>query len=186
MSLIIEDITFKEYFTLNTEDKAEYDFAMKYAKIYTNPIDVFGLGDITERTFGFVKDVQQDVIDGLQWDKLIKYIIEITDKTEKEIANFKLLTISRFITYLVDEVVRVNEIEKQLLFHAPDNDEVEAGLDNFAQFGNYAQFRKLAREDILKIEQVRLMRYDACLLELYYQKETAEYLQRHHNIKSRK
>ncbi|MEX0598007.1 MAG: hypothetical protein WD512_16075, partial [Candidatus Paceibacterota bacterium] len=55
----LEKITLREYSEL--ENKEEYDFAMKYAFIFKEPIDEYKIGDVMELSFGLVKDFQYDL-----------------------------------------------------------------------------------------------------------------------------
>ena len=111
----IKDISFLEYNDLDEEIKVEYDFAIKYAKIFNSPANVFEVQDFTELSFGLVKDMQQDFQSDTSWITIFEYIEKLTGINKKEVAKKKLLTICRFVAYIVSEINRINEIEKKLI-----------------------------------------------------------------------
>lgn len=181
----LEDISLKEY--LELEEKDDYDFAIKYSKsIFNKPLDVFGIGDMTELTFGIIKDIQYDVLEGMNWIKFLEYLQTLTKINLKKLVNYKLTTICRVKSYIYEEIKRINEIETELLGYTPDSDEKSAGIDSFNQFGTYGQLRKLANEDITKLEDVKKIKYSICLMELYYQKTENEFQTQLMKIKSKK
>ena len=176
----LDDITLKEYFEL--EDKTEYEFALKYAK----PLDVFNVGDFTEFEFGFIKELQQDMNEGLTWINLIEYLERLMKKDKKQIVNYKFWTIARFKSYIEAEIERITEIENELLSYVPDAIEVQAGIEAFNKFGYYGQLRKLAKEDVTKLKEIEKTKYSICLTELYYQKTSDEYQNEYNRIKYKK
>jgi len=188
MAIEIENITLLEYHEIpeDSELRREYDFAIKYGKTYNSPRDVFEVGDFTEQTFGFIKDIQQDYQGVLKWDTILEYIKKLTGKDFKEIAKYKLLAICRFNAYIISEINRINEIESNLLGHIATADEERAGIKNFSKFGAYPQLRKLAKEDLTKIEEVKNLPYSLCLLELHFSKIENEYKENLIKIQSEK
>jgi hypothetical protein len=181
----LEDITLKEYFEL--EEKENYDFAIKYSKsVFNKPLDIFKIGDMTELSFGLIKDLQYDIEQGLSWMKFLDYLEEITGIDVKKIVNYKLTAICRVRSYILKEIERINEIENELLAYYPDSDEKNAGIDEFNKFGNYGQLRKLANEDVTKLDEVKKIKYSIGLMELYYQRVESDYQLRLMKIKSKK
>jgi len=72
----LKRINVRQYVEL--EDKSEYDFAMKYAFIFTEPTDEYKVGDVMELSFGFIKDFQYEMEKGLTYDKLFQFISEVS------------------------------------------------------------------------------------------------------------
>jgi hypothetical protein len=181
----LDDISLKEY--LELEEKENYDFAIKYSKsIFNKPLDLFKIGDMTELNFGIIKDLQYDIENGLTWIKFLEYLEQITGIDIKKIVNYKLTAICRVKSYIFKEMERINEIENELLSYMPDSDEQNAGINEFNKFGTYGQFRKLANEDVTKLEEVKKIKYSIALMELYYQRVESDYQIRLMKIKSKK
>lgn len=176
----IDNISLKEYFEL--EDKSEHDFIIKYIL----PKDVFEVGDLTEYPFGLIKDMQYDYSVGITWDQLIDYIVKLTKRRSHMIGKEKLVELAKFKSYLLSELDRINLIESELLGYTPNSEEIQAGIDRFEKFGSYGQLRKLAGDDITKLEEVKSLKYSHCLLELHYQKEEFEYTSRLNDIRYKK
>jgi hypothetical protein len=175
--ITLDHITLSQY--SNLEDKKEYDFAMKYAFIFTDPVDEYKIGDLMELPFGFIKDLQYEIEIGLTFTKLIDFIIEITNK--KSIINEPLDKICRFGNYLTKGVKKIIEVEKIALAHEPSGEEEAAGIDRFNGLGVALQIRQLTRGDVTKSEVVRSLPYSVCFTELYicklesdFQKELRE------------
>ena len=85
--IILNDLTYKEYYNLEPDEQVEYDFAMKYGKRFNIPVDIFEVGDLTEQSFGFVKDLQFDMKEGLTWEKLFAMAIEILKAVSQNISS---------------------------------------------------------------------------------------------------
>lgn len=187
MALILDNITLREYLQLTEyEERFNYDFVLKHAKIFKQPIDVFDVGDFTELEFGLIKDLQHDLSDGITWVKLIEYIRKLTDKKEEELGKYKLLDLSQFASYIRKEIERINEIEMTLLTSPPDEDEKQAGINDFSKFGSYTQLRRLANGDLTKLEGIKKIKYSICLMELLYLKTDSEFKNALIRIRSRK
>jgi hypothetical protein len=169
----IEDITFKDY--VEIEDKSLYDYCIKFAYSFNNPIDHFKIGDFTELSFGIVKDIQFDMAGGIGWEKLIEYFEILSGRNKKEISGMRLIELCQSKKYLSDEIEKINHIESEALSYIPDADEERAGIDRFNTFGAYLQFRSIATIFAVDIETVRSWKYSHCLIELYYQKMSYDY-----------
>jgi hypothetical protein len=168
---------------LELEDKSEYAFAMKFAFRFREPVDEYGIGDIMERTFGWVKDFQYEIEQGLTFAKQIDLISEL--KIIKAIGKEPLDKFMRFSSYLISEVQKIVEIESEKLAYEPSPEEVEAGMDRFDGLGVYLQIRSLTAGDVLKFEQVRALPYSLCFTELYTAKQQSDYQRELNRIKNR-
>lgn len=176
----LNNITLADYYNLDNKD--EYDFVLKYIM----PKDVYNAGDFTQLQFGLIKELQQSISDGVTWSELISYITRITKKKAIALGKHKLIGIARFTSYIKSEIERINEIEIELLGHVATSEERQAGIESFNKFGNYAQLRTLAGNDITKIKEIEKMKYTECLLELSYQKVQADFQDRYYEVKFKK
>lgn len=166
---MMENITLREY--LDTEDKVEYDFLIKYVM----PADVYNVGDFTELPFGIIKDLQYDVSEGLTWTQLIGYLSKILKKKERVIGSYKILDVAKFKSYMIAEIERIGLVERELLSYTPTTDEQQAGIDSFDKFGSYGQLRKLCGGDVTKMDAVNNIKYSLALRELYYLKTESDF-----------
>ena len=169
----IKNISFGEYLALDSQE--EYNFFMRYSNALNKPTDLFGIGDMTEKSFGIVKDLQFDISQGMTWNQIIEYIMKFTGKTYGEITALPLTKFCPGWKYIQDEIERITEIEMAVLSYTPTPEEKEAGIDNLDILGVYLQIRKIALTLHYSIEQVKAMRYDEAFLELVTQKKLSEY-----------
>lgn len=171
----LENITFGQYLALPDPDREQYDFFMMYSTVLNNPTDTMAIGDMTERSFGLVKDMQYDLSQGMTWTAVTEYIIKLTSKSYADIAGMPLDQFCQGWKYIQGEIERITEIEAITLAYTPTDDEVRAGIDRLAPLGMYLQFRSIAKSLGYSIDQVKAMRYDEAFLELTTQKLLSEY-----------
>lgn len=168
---------------LELEDKTEYDFAMKFAFVFKEPVDEYGIGDMMEQPFGYVKDFQYEIEQGLSFAKLIDLVTET--KKIKNIGKEPLDKLMRFANYLITSIEQIVEVENESLAYEPDPDEIEAGMDKFNGLGVYLQIRSLTNGDITKFDQVRKLPYSLCFTEMYTAKQMSDYQKDLMKIKQR-
>ena len=166
----LEKISVKQYVEL--EDRAEYDFAIKYATIFTNQDDEYGIGDVMELSFGFVKDFQYDLETGMSFEKLVGYVEKLT---KKKIGKEPLDKFIRFTNYLIESIKQIIEIESKTLAYDPTEREEMAGIGKFEGLGVYLQIRSLTKGDLTKYEPIRNMSYSLCFTEMYTAKQISDY-----------
>lgn len=177
----LNNITFLQYFEL--EDKSEYDYAIKYAYRFNEPVNHIQIPEFFQMPFGFVKDLQYDFSQGITWDQIFGYLNKI--KTDGY-QNWKLLELCQMKTFLANQIDFINTIESEKL--TSDNisaDEVEAGIDELSELGIYLQIRELTGGDVTKNEAVRNTKYEDCFVELVTQKRLADYQRELRRIQAR-
>lgn len=167
----LQNITVSQYF--NLEDKSQYDFAMKYAFKFTDPVDEYNVGDVMELPFGVVKDLQYDIERGMNMNNMVDHVLKLTKK--KSVANEPLDKFVRFCSYLVEGIKNIMEVEQVTLAYEASDKEQSAGIDRFKDLGIYLQIRSLTGGDVTKIDQVRALPYSTCFTEMYTQKQLKEY-----------
>lgn len=177
----ISDISLGDY--LKLDDKSEYYFAMKYSNVFNEPIDEFKVGDIMELSFGFIKDLQFELEQGITFSKQLEILQELTGKN---IIKEKLSKICRQICYLMDGMELISKAELKLV-RDPSGEELGANIDRFEGLGIFLQFDSLTGGDITKYDNVRKLPYHLCYTKLYCDKQKYEYEQdiiknrRHHD-----
>jgi hypothetical protein len=176
----LKNITYKEF--LESPEIAYYDFASRYGNQFNEPIDHFKLGDAMSWEFGTVKDIQYDLQTGLTWDQLIDYLCKISNKDIEVFKDSDFIDICQQKTYILSEINKINEVESIKLNYNAKADEINAGIDKLGIYGIYLQIRKLAKEDITKIKEVRKMKYQDCFIELCVIKDIDEYTERYNAI----
>lgn len=178
----VDNISFKIYAQL--KDTTEYDYILKYSRLFNVPVDRFNVGELTEKPFGLVKDLQYDLNNGVTWMQLLEYFEKLTDKPVTELSNYGLLELNQFKQFIFEEVAKINEIEKVGLASTIEQDEERAGIDRFSVYGNYIQFVDLANDDILKIEEVKKLKYIDCFMLLKLRHDRNEYQKELFRIKT--
>jgi hypothetical protein len=166
----LEKISVNQY--LELEDRTEYDFAIKYASIFTNQKDEYGIGDVMELPFGFIKDFQYELQSGISFEKLFSFIQELV---KKKIGSEPLDKFVRFSNYLTESVRQIVEVEEKTLAYEPTDKENIAGINRFEGLGVYLQIRSLTGGDLTKYEHIRSMPYSVCFTEMYAAKQITEY-----------
>ena len=170
----LKNISFVRYFML--KDKSMYDYAMKFGYTMQKPIDVFGVGDLTEHKLGIVKELQNRFDEGIKWHELIDISSRMLNITQKKFAKRGIIDICQHLAYLKQEIERINQVEQELLTYMPDADDTAANIDRFSKYKNYSQIRQLAVTfHKLPSEIEKEMRYDEALVELAFQKDLTEF-----------
>lgn len=169
----LKNITFNDY--LKLEDRSEYDFAINYSEKFLEPKDIFNVGSFTQLEFGLVKDLQQDISQGITWDKMLEYMCLLTGKKELSFYKLSLLDIMRFRNYIVNEIRQIVEIENQVLNYEPSEDEIQAGIEKLSVFGVYSQLRSIATSFNQTVEWARKLKYEDAFVELCYQKMSSDF-----------
>ena len=181
----LKNITLKEYVEL--DDKKEYEFALKYSKEFKKSNDYFKLGDFNELKFGFVKDAQYYLSNGMTYDRYASMISE--QKNIKNIGNTHILDFFQSFNYFQEQIKQISDIEMVALASkntSKEQEEMEAaGIEMFEVFGVYLQIRSIAIALNTTIEQVRNMKYSDAFVELAYQKTDFQFKKNLNYIRSK-
>lgn len=171
--MILKDITYREYIELS--DRSDYDFAIKYAYLYIAEIDFFKIGDLTKKPFGIIKDIQHDLIKGINFLNQVEYLSKISGIELNVLSNSKLMDISTSCRYLVSSILTIIDTEKEMLSHSSSPEEEQAGLSRFDGLGIWLQIKALSGGDVTKVKNVLETDYETCFLELLSRKLNNEY-----------
>lgn len=178
----IYNIPYKEYYTI--KDRREYDYTLKFGIF--SPVDIFQLGNFFDCSFGFVKDMQENLSDAFfTWDDYIKEINKYKKISLSEIAGHGIFDIHRSILYCQEQINAINENEAKFLGHIPTAEEVEAGCEIFDKYKSFIQFDSLTGGDITKINLIREMPYSECFLKLMYDSDLKAFETNLFNIRNR-
>lgn len=150
---------------------------------YQESIDSIGIGDLTDCSFGLIKEILMDMEGGFtfekQYNSLVKIIAEKGLKTN--LMDMELLTFVQQLNYMKDGLNEIIENERQLLSDSDFDEKAERaaigdnGKSLFDGIEVYLQLRSLANEDITKIDTVEHMKYSDCLLELYTRQQLRKF-----------
>lgn len=177
----LEKISIRQYCEL--EDRSEYDFAIKYARLFTNAKDEYSIGDLTEMTFGFIKDLQYDIESGITFEKYIEIVQQLTKI--KNIGSEPLDKFIRFTNYILESIKQIIEVENISLSHEPDADEEQAGMGLFDGLGVYLQIRSIATTFHIEPQKVREWKYSDAFVEMVTAKRLSDYERNLHKIRHR-
>ena len=177
------NIPFYQYSSL--KDRAQFDYYLRYGKI--DAADVFKLGDFTDLSFGFVKDMQELLnFEGLTWLSYFEMMGKHTGLTVDKIAKYGLFTLQQGRIYCRQQIEMINKLESQNLSSGVGADEEQAGIDRFQMFRAFPQFDKLIKEWGMTWEQVEQMPYSRAFAKLKYDKEVAEYTEQLTKIRTKR
>ena len=180
----LHNLTVKEYFDL--ENKDEYNFAIKYAFEFTEPVNMLNLPDIDDIEFGIVKDIQACITDNsLTIYKEIEFICKILNV--ESVGGYLLTYLCKSVNWLLNAVAEKLTIESKMLVGQPDNIDIEAGIEQtFDGLGILIQIDSLAGGDVTKYEQVRKLPYNVAFTKLYLNNRYNEHERRKLDIMKRK
>ena len=161
----IKNINLKDYLCLYGEELYEYDWVIEYSEQFNTPVNQFGV-DLMKCTFGFVKDLQYYLSNGLTWQQLIEMVSE---EIKVALLDYDILKVFQFRKYLIAEVEKIIEIEGIALDSGYSQDDERAGIERLAPFGVYAQIRQYAITFNQTIAWARAQTYEDAFTELAYQ-----------------
>jgi hypothetical protein len=173
----LENITLKEYFT--HPERWLYNYVSKYSKKLNEPLDLFNIGSFDSLSFGAVKDAQHFFENGYNFIKLVEFVESVTNYKYKQLANFAFFDWCRVRRYIELQINAIIQAEAQLSYKYNEQDQ-NAGIENFIKFGVLIQIDKLAGGDILKYEAIRAQPYKVCFMKLLYDKQTEDFKENQH------
>lgn len=178
MILRLKNITFREYlFELKESEQAEYNFAAKFGNVVTGS-DVFGIGEFSNRSFGFVKDAQAlygnvDIDGETFFKEFTKILNDWLHIDENRLLDIPVFDYFNTLSFFAKQVQNINIAEESLI--STIGEPVDESAESFARFGVLAQYLDLANNDITKIKDVEKLEYLICFSVLLYRKEQYEY-----------
>jgi len=179
----INNITFLEYCKL--EDKSAFDFVIKFSKEFELAIDHFGVGDITLKKFGTVKELQHKYEKGIEYKDYFELIEDMTGKKENEIMSIRLMEFFQAIRYLNTEIERVNTLETKMLSHEPTDLEIRAGIEKFNVLGNFNQKTFFCDKFNWTLEYVDNMKYTDAFAFLYKDKLMTDFQKKYTKLSTK-
>jgi len=119
----------------------------------------YGITDALEWNWGDVKEIQ-DLInkESISFDDMIEACCKASKKTREQILKEKWYQVFKFYNFVLKEIEHINELEKQLSYE-PDAKEINAGIENFAQFGWFTTLYRLSEGDPLRYKRILKMSY---------------------------
>lgn len=161
---------------------------------YRQSVDSVGIGDLTDCSFGLIKEILIDMEDDFpfekQYNSLVKIIAEKGLKTN--LMDMELLTFVQQLNYMKDGLNEIVETERQLLSDSDFDEKAERaaigdnGKSLFDGIEVYLQLRSLANEDITKIDEIEHMKYSDCLLELYTRQQLRKFEKNYERLSKHK
>lgn len=170
----VKHITLRQY--VEGVDRKEVDFILQYGQI--EPLDLYKIGDLVNRSFGFVKDIQ-DIMNyssGLTWERYINFLTSKLGIDQMAIYNESIYKLQASRLYLKNEVDGINEIERIGLSHSATAEEEAADLTRFEKYRSFPQFDKLMTLwPQYNLDEVRALDYLICFTKLKWEADKAEY-----------
>lgn len=177
-------VTLKDY--LSGKYRKEVDFNLRY--IDNTTLDLFGIGDITDCKFGFVKDAQHLVnTKGLSWSDYIEFLMSNMNVKESAIYNSNIYQLHQSRLFLKQSIDEINKLESESLGHQRTAEEERADPDNvFQKYGSTLQLDALTSGDWSKFDFYKNSPYLFCFMKLMLAKDNYDFQQRLNIIRSRK
>ena len=146
--------TFGEF--LNIPDKERDFYCSVGTSLYALPLDK---PDMLEWEWARVKQIQDIVCKKkITYDEMIEAVMIGSMMTEEEINKKYWYEVFHFYNFILKELAKINELEKQLVYE-PDVKELNAGIEDYNVFGWFCTIDRLAGGDPLKYEAVGKLKY---------------------------
>lgn len=169
----IEHVSIKDYYSKDRGVNNDIIKVLKFGKF--KAVDHFKIGDITEKTFGFVKDLQYLFGIDLTIDVIAEFLSDNNIISNEDFFKTSIFHFRESQEYLRKQVEGVNKIERDFLGSSPTVDEVNAGIDRFGKYGSFIQLDSLACGVIAEHKVVRALPYSVCFAKLELNFDKAEY-----------
>lgn len=166
---------------------------INYDEIYQNLIFEYGVRssvicnydfeDLTLFSFRYVKETIPNLIEQNNILEIVKKGLEekgkeFTEATDEELGAFYL--------WIIDELKRIAELEREMLSKPPKPDYVSAGLDSFNIFGAFNVVAGLMEKHGWKEEYIWNKRYDEVFRLQLYGRVSADFNERLIEIEKKK
>lgn len=187
----IKKLTVKE---LVNECDERYAFAIQYGKEFQESKDSIGLGDLTQRSFGVIKEILMMMEGDFNFTEQLSALQKLIDDSKLRIRAIEMdvLQFVQELNYMKDEMKKIVDAEIELLSNAEYDEIAERavmgnnGKSLFEGLEVYMQLRQLANEDITKIDKIEKMKYSDCLIELYTRNQLSKFQKNYERLSKRK
>jgi len=162
--------TFAEFIALPADERDLYKaFGLRLKG--QNPTDK----PMLEWEWAKVKQIQ-DIVNqpSLSYDDLAEIITIATGKTRDDVMLMSWTDLFPIYNFIAAEIKAINEKE-QALAYEPDAREMNAGVDQYHQFGWFATLNRLAGGDPLKYDAIGQQPYSVIFSTLLLQKTDREF-----------
>lgn len=169
-----ENIKYCVYVKLSGQQREDIDFYLKYGNY--DKKDYLSNVKLNERSFFFVKRLQQAIIDQ-NLDDFFNILFEIEEYAPAKINDRYCFEVVKTFEFLIDETVNLLKMESETLSSKVPSTDYGMYFEqiDFSVFPSYyTQLRSLAGEDITKFDAIKNMRYDDCIVELIYRQKQAD------------
>jgi len=155
----VKRIKISDYILL--EDRSQYDFLIRYADIFNKPENVLKLPPVEEMPFGFVKETQSEIMQGMTLGREIEILSKFISLKDVYLDEY-----TRTAKWFYKQLEDLTYKEMTLL---SSNNQMK-GSDKLQPIALYVQKRTIAKELNITIEEVDNMKYADAFVELYTQK----------------
>jgi len=122
----------------------------------------------------------KDLVENKEFENVIKLMYEVDDHDIKGLSLFNALSTYKYIVQELKEIVKAEEIK---LSNEPTQKEINAGIDDFQEFGQYNTLRMLTGGDKTKEKHWLELPYSEVFLELCYLVAQSNYQKRLYKTK---
>lgn len=173
-------ITFEKFLQLDVEEMTLY----RTVGLSIKP-DSWNVSEVLEWDFITVKKVQAVINGTYNYQDFIEVVQMLTGYPFEKILSKLWYDVFAFHNFVTVQIYKVDELEEKLSYE-PDIDQVNAGIENFNQFGYFATVDRLADGDVTKYDAVGAIDYATVYAKLLLNKVDSEYSKRLIEIKTKK
>ena len=176
----LDNVSFEDFLNF---DEEKFRYYKKMGEIMKP--NSGGLKDIYEWTFVKVKELQMMLSNGLIFKQIPQILSFVHGSEQEDFWQMKWHEVFRLNNHVIEQVEKVVEGEKVLMYE-PDADQLEAGIERFAQFGFYGTINTLADGNVLLWPAIETTPYKIIFLKLRLEREISEYTKNKAAIEKRK
>lgn len=166
------DYTINEFMQLDTEQQNELLTFAKYHTAFDTPKDHLTINTLTDKPFGLIKDIQNDLSNGLDMYSVIEYLQKIKPF---KLSDITLLRLYQQKSWLTEQIDNLTTVENESLCSNSSVKEITAGIDDFEELGVFMQIYNLCKGDVTKYNEVYNIPYHIAFSFLLADKKSIDY-----------
>ena len=178
------NIPLRDFFEL--EDSSEYFFAFEHSPNFKEAIDHLGIGNMRQKPFGIVKDLQELYSGNVSTAQLIEQLCLFSGKTEEQVLDMKILEFMQSRNYLEQSINRISEIESLKFGRGSTDEEKRVGIDRLGMYGIETQLDKLDHGMLWMTDEIRALPYERCFIRLAMWNDVNEFNEELQRIRMKK
>lgn len=171
------EISYLVFSQMDKDYQEDYLFTLNYMKNGPELKDYFSTVDLSDRSFIFVKQLEQAYISNNN-EEIFQLITSLPEYKEEVVVNASAYKFLNTLKYILNRVEEIINIENEMLVSSVQSDDYSMYIEqiDFSMFPRYySEVRELANNDITKFKEIEQMKYSDCLVELIFRQKQNDF-----------